>query len=289
MKQIDLHVHSTYSDGTLTPSQLIDKAINIGLAAMALTDHDTVDGLPEAAAYAKKKHFELISGIEFSTFFDKKEIHIVGLFIDYTNQLFNEELVKQRKSREEKNKKMCEKLQEIGIAIEYDELLRQYAGSVLTRAHFADYLMKKGYVRDRNEAFQRYIGDGRPCFVDRKKMLPEHAIELIKMAGGIPILAHPILYHLGNEQMSKLMEYLCKHGIAGLEAIYSTYSTGEELKMRSLANHYHLLISGGSDYHGANKPHIELGFGMGNLAVPYELLEKLKQAADAAHHNPPLY
>lgn len=276
MKPIDLHVHSTYSDGTLTPSQLIDKAITTGLAAMAITDHDTIDGIDEALEYAKRKSFELISGIEFSTFFDNKEIHIVGLLIDHTNEALNHELIAQRKSREEKNIKMCKKFEEISIPISYDEMLEQYGNCVITRAHFADYLLKKGYVHDRNEAFSRYIGDGKPCFVERHKMLPEHALKLIKMAGGIAILAHPVLYHLGNEQMTKLMDYLCLHGIDGLEAIYSTYSMGDQIQMQNLASRYHLLISGGSDYHGANKPHIELGTGMGKLFVPYEILEKLK-------------
>ncbi len=280
MKPIDLHVHSIYSDGTLTPSQLIDTAIDTGLAAMAITDHDTIDGIPEALEYAKTKSFELISGIEFSTFFEKKEIHIVGLFIDHTNKAFNHELITQRKSREEKNIKMCKKFEEIGIHISYEEMLEWYAHSVITRAHFADYLLKKGYVHDRNEAFSRYIGDGKPCFVERNKMLPERAIELIKKAGGVAILAHPILYHLGNEQMTKLINYLCQHGIDGLEAIYSTYSMSDQIQMQKLASRYHLLISGGSDYHGANKPHIKLGTGTGKLFVPYEVLEKLKKQKD---------
>ena len=130
------------------------------------------------------------------------------------------------------------------------------------------------------EAFSRYIGDGKPCFVERNKMLPERAIELIKMAGGVAILAHPILYHLGNEQMTKLINYLCQHGIDGLEAIYSTYSMSDQIQMQKLASRYHLLISGGSDYHGANKPHIKLGTGTGKLFVPYEVLEKLKKQKD---------
>lgn len=277
MKQIDLHVHSTYSDGTFTPTQLIDEASRIGLAAMALTDHDTVDGIPEAIEAASKKGIELVPGIELSTFYQKKEIHIVGLFIDYTDSAFNKRLLTFKEGREQKNIKMCEKFKELGIEVSYDEMKSMYAGSVITRAHFADYLLKKGIVGDRNEAFDRYIGDNRPCYVDREKITPMEAIDMIHSVGGIAILAHPVLYHLGEAKMHELMDYLCcPGGIQALEAIYSTYKMGDELAMRRLAKEYNILISGGSDFHGANKPHISLGTGMGKLFVPYEVLEKLR-------------
>lgn len=277
MKQIDLHVHSTFSDGTFTPSMLLKEAYDKGLAAMALTDHDTVEGIDEAAAAAEKLGIELVPGIELSTFYDKKEIHIVGLFIDYKDSGFNKKLAEFKDRREAKNMKMCEKFKEIGIDVSYSEMKSMYAGSVITRAHFADYLLKKGIVRDRNEAFDRYIGNRGPCYVDREKITPADAIKLIHSVGGIAVLAHPVLYHLGAAQMTKLMEYLCDNGIQALEAIYSTYSMGEEIQMRNLASRYNLLISGGSDFHGENKPHIQLGKGTGKLFVPYDVLENLKK------------
>jgi hypothetical protein len=276
MKQIDLHVHSTASDGTFTPTMLVDEAVKKGLAAFALTDHDSVDGINEGLAAAEKAGIELIPGIEFSTFYDKKEIHIVGLFIDHKNSEFTERLNVFKDGRENKNIKMCEKFEEIGIHVSYDEMKSMYAGSVITRAHFADYLLKKGIVKDRNEAFEKYIGDGKKCYVDREKITPKEAIELIHSVGGVAVLAHPVLYHLGSDMMGKLMDYLCENGIQALEAIYSTYSMGEELEMRNLAKKYNLLISGGSDFHGANKPHIQLGTGMGKLFVPYDVLEGLR-------------
>ena len=234
MDAIDLHVHSTFSDGTLTPSELISRAKQFHLAAMALTDHDTIEGIPEAVQAASEQNLELVPGVELSTFWDEKEIHIVGLFIEY-------------------------------------------ADAVITRAHFADYLLKKGYIKSRNEAFDRYIGSNGPCYVPRKKMPCAEAIRLIKNAGGVPILAHPVLYHLGKEPMNKLMDYLCDSGIVGLEAIYSTYTAGEEIQMKKLAGERGLILSGGSDYHGANKPHIELGIGRGHLFVPYSLLDEIKK------------
>ena len=159
----------------------------------------------------------------------------------------------------------------------YDEMKKMYEGAVITRANFADYLVRKGYVKSRNEIFDRYLGDSKPCYVPREKMLPEKAIKMIKSVGGVPVLAHPVLYHMGNEQMNKLMDYLCEHGIAGLEAVYSTYTMGDELEMKHIAKERNLLISGGSDYHGANKPDIELGTGRGHLFVPEEILTKIKE------------
>ena len=253
MDAIDLHVHSTFSDGTLTPSELISRAKQFHLAAMALTDHDTIEGIPEAVQAASEQNLELVPGVELSTFWDEKEIHIVGLFIDYTDKTFQKELESLRDVRRNRNIAMCEKFTQLGI------------------------LLKKGYIKSRNEAFDRYIGSNGPCYVPRKKMPCAEAIRLIKNAGGVPILAHPVLYHLGKEPMNKLMDYLCDSGIVGLEAIYSTYTAGEEIQMKKLAGERGLILSGGSDYHGANKPHIELGIGRGHLFVPYSLLDEIKK------------
>lgn len=144
MKSIDLHVHSTYSDGTLTPSELVKKAFSINLAAMALTDHDTIDGIPEAVSCAADYDIELIPGIELSTFYDKKEIHIVGLYIDYTDKNFKKELESLKQSREKRNEKIAARFCEIGIPVSYDEMKKMYEGAVITRANFADYLVKIG-------------------------------------------------------------------------------------------------------------------------------------------------
>lgn len=277
MDSIDLHVHSTYSDGTLTPKELVCKAHEINLAAMALTDHDTINGIPEAIEAGKKYNVEVIPGIELSTFYNDKEIHIIGLYIQYMNHEFQKELESLRNVRRNRNIQMCRKFTELGMPLDYDEMEKKYNDAVITRAHFADFLLHKGYINSRNEAFDRYIGPNGPCYVPRRKITPAEAITIIKAAGGVPILAHPVLYHFGKEQMSKLMDYLCNSGITGLEAIYSTYTMGEELEMKNIASERGLIISGGSDYHGANKPHIELGIGKGHLFVPYSLLEIIKK------------
>lgn len=277
MKQVDLHVHSTYSDGTFTPTELVLHAKKMNLSAFALTDHDTIDGIEEAIKAGNENNIEIIPGVELSTFYDKKEIHIVGLFINYNNPDLKKELELLQDTRINRNLLICERFREIGIDIDYETMLKEYPDSVITRAHFADYLVNRGIVKSRNEAFDRFLNDNGPCYVRREKMLPQRAIELIQNAGGIAILAHPILYHLGNDTMNKLIKYLCNCGLTGLEAIYSTYSMGEEIQMRKLAKENHLLISGGSDFHGANKPHIELGIGRGHLFVPYDILDNLRK------------
>lgn len=318
---VDLHVHSTCSDGTYTPEELVDYAIKKGLRAFALTDHDTVNGLDRAIQYAEELRQaqtaspvsfsynnaddrfpvsfsrndatarlpvssvpgadiprvpEIIPGIELSTEYQGKDIHMVGLFIDYRQPEFAHYLEDFIHSRENRNEKMCALLREHDIDITYEALLAEFPGAVITRAHFARYLLSHGYIQSMKEAFDRYVGDHCPCFVPREKVTPAQAVELILGAGGVPVLAHPILYHMSDERLDTLVAELKKIGLVGIEAIYSTYNTAEERQIRGLASKYDLKISGGSDFHGANKPKIDLGTGWGKLYVPDEVLENLR-------------
>lgn len=337
---VDLHVHSTCSDGTYTPEELVDYAMEKGLRAFALTDHDTVNGLDRAIRYAEglrqaqaaspvnssrtdaglstasplkdavpcltapsqsgagtpapkatdlfsssadadtpvSQVPEIIPGIELSTEYQGKDIHMVGLFIDYHQPDFAHYLEDFIRSRENRNEKMCALLREHGVDITYDALLAEFPGAVITRAHFARYLLSHGYIQSMKEAFDRYVGDHCPCFVPREKVTPAQAVELILGAGGVPVLAHPILYHMSDERLDNLVAELKKIGLVGIEAIYSTYNTAEERQIRKLAAKYNLKISGGSDFHGANKPRIDLGTGWGKLYVPDEVLENLRPA-----------
>lgn len=301
MLPIDLHVHSNRSDGTYTPVQLVDYAIKKGLAAFALTDHDTVDGLDEAIFYAEKLRRELameqetdlpsahpaltrapvpevIPGIEFSTEYQGQDVHIVGLYIDYQSQSFAKQLQEFVASRTARNHKMCRLLREAGIDITYEALLNEFPDAVITRAHYAKYMLSHGYIQSMKDAFDRYVGDRCPCYVPREKVTPVQAVKLILEAKGIPILAHPILYRMSDERLDTLTAELKENGLKGIEAIYSTYKPHEERQIRALAQKYHLLLSGGSDFHGSNKPGIDLGCGCGNLFVPYEILENIKMA-----------
>lgn len=281
MRAIDLHTHSTYSDGTFSVKELIDRAHEKGLAAIALTDHDTVDGIDEAIEYAAEKYpdLEVIPGIEFSTENEGKEVHVVGLYIDYHDKEFIDGLSAFIDSRTGRNIKMCKKLsEEAGIPISYEVLTEEYPGTVITRAHFAKFMVENGYVNSRNEVFDRYIGDHAPYYVEREKISPEDAINSILKAKGVPILAHPILYRLSDERLEALVSKLKDAGLVGIEAIYSTYELRDERQIKELAKKYDLLISGGSDFHGANKPDIDLGTGCGKLFVPEDLLIPIKAA-----------
>ena len=278
MKKVDLHTHSTASDGTYSPSELIDYAYQKGLSAIALTDHDTVAGLSEAIVRGEQyPELEVIPGIEYATVRNGKDIHIVGLYIDFQNEKYLKSLQAFIDSRTERNRKMCQKLTDAGMPVTYEELVEANPGAVITRAHFGRLLLSKGYTTSIKEAFDRYIGDYCPYFVPREKITPEMAIDQILSAGGIPILAHPVLYGLGKDAMDELVHDMKDAGIVGIEALYGTYTAQDERDMKALAIKYDLLISGGSDFHGKNKPHIELGSGTGRMVVPYEVLEKIKK------------
>ena len=280
MRGIDLHTHSNCSDGTFSVKELMDYAHEKNLSAIALTDHDTVDGLDEGALYVKEKYpdMEFVPGIEFSTVEEGKDVHIVGLYIDHHNPDFPGKLQQFIDSRTERNKKMCKKLtEEAGIPISYDELVSSFPGAVLTRAHYAKFMVDRGYARNRNEVFDKYIGDNCPYYVEREKISPEEAIGYILEAGGVPILAHPILYHMSDRKLDALVARLKEAGLKGIEAIYSTYSPSEERQIKELAAKYNLAVSGGSDFHGANKPKIDLGTGMGKLFLPEDLLGPIKE------------
>lgn len=292
MNMVDLHVHSNRSDGTLSPSELVDYAIQKGLSAFALTDHDTVDGLEEALSHAaglkaagktlshgrlsEKTIPEIIPGIELSTEYEGKDVHIVGLYIDYQNPEFLSKLRDFVASRTVRNEKMCARLREAGMDISYEKLLTAFPDSVITRAHYARWMLQNGYIKSLQEAFDRYVGDDCPCYVPREKVTPAQAVELILSADGIPVLAHPTLYHFNRQRLKKLVLELKDAGLLALEGIYSTYSLAEERQMRALASECGLLISGGSDFHGGNKPGLDLATGYGKLFVPQDVLDHLK-------------
>lgn len=276
---IDLHTHSTCSDGTYTPTELVELAKKIGLSALALTDHDTIDGLEEFQTAGKACGIETISGIEFAALWERyhrPEIHIVGLGFDPNHPLFGERMKDIRQSRHIRNLKMCEKLSSIGLHITLEEVAANAGGEIITRAHFANVLLQKGYIKKKEDAFSRYISTGLPGYVEREFLSPELCIRTIKEAGGAAILAHPPLYGLEPEQLKELCRELIPYGLDGIECQYSTYSPAETKAITALAEEMGLLPSGGSDFHGKNKPTIHLGSGKGNLAIPYAFWQGLR-------------
>ena len=281
MRAIDLHTHSNNSDGTFSVKELIDRAHEKGLAAIALTDHDTVDGVDEAIEYAASKYpdLEVIPGVELSTEGEGREVHIVGLYIDNHDKEFVEGLSAFIDSRTTRNKKMCKKLsEEAGIPISYEALTEEFPDTVITRAHFAKFMVDRGYVNSRAEVFDRYIGDHCPYYVGREKITPEDAIKSILKAKGVPVFAHPILCRFGDDRLDEFVGRLKSAGLVGIEAVYSTYERRDETQIKELSKKYDLLVSGGSDFHGANKPDIDLGTGCGKLFVPEDLLIPIKAA-----------
>lgn len=283
MKYIDLHVHSTASDGTFTPSGLVDHAIEVGLSAFALTDHDTMRGVAEAkdrAAWHKARGhaIEVYSGVEISAAYKQKDIHILGLLVDETNEVLNRALATFLENRNRRNDRILERFAALGIGLTMEDLTEDAPDSVITRAHFARALMKKGIVSSVQEAFEKYVGDNGPCYVAREYMSPEQAIGNIKKAGGVPVLAHPLLYNLPHDELYALVERLTNAGLKGIEVYYSSNRGQDEANVKALANHFGLIATGGSDFHGAVKPHIELGSGKGNLKIPYSVLENVMAA-----------
>jgi predicted metal-dependent phosphoesterase TrpH len=279
---IDLHTHSVNSDGTYTPKQIAKEAHEKGLKAVALTDHDCVFGLDEFEKAGQEYGVETISGIEFASYYEssiskKTEIHIVGLLIDKNNKVIIDKTKTILEQRIERNKKMTKRLTELGFPMTYEELCDLAGHNHCSRTHYAMLMVKKGYVKDKNEAFKKYFAYNMPAYVPRILPTPAECIEMIKNAGGIPVLAHPTLYRMNDEQIESMAKDLRQKGMEGIEVMYSTYNTRQQYMINNIAEKYGYLKSGGSDFHGLNKAGISLGTGKGNLAVPYEFLTELKE------------
>lgn len=275
-RMIDMHVHSSASDGTFTPSALLGEAKKAGLSAMALTDHDTMDGIQEAGEAAQKLDIEFIPGVEFSADYHGHEIHVLGYYLSPEYPRLKSKLEEFRDFRITRNERMVKRLNEEGFAISMEELKEKFPDSVMTRAHIARYLTETGQVPDVRTVFSEYIGEGCRCYIERPKISPVEAVILIREAGGLSVMAHPILYKLTQEELAQLTQEMKEAGMCGLEAIYSENSPEDEKRMRRLAESFGLLISGGSDFHGKNKPDIKLGTGKGSLHIPYSLLQPYK-------------
>ncbi|MEY8515949.1 PHP domain-containing protein [Lachnospiraceae bacterium 29-84] len=276
---IDLHTHSTESDGTLSPEALVEHAKELGLSAIALTDHDTVNGLPKARRRAKELGIELVPGIELSTDYEGMEVHILGYYMDETEPAFLTKLQEFVDGRERRNDQMMELLQKEGFAITMEDLRRENPDSVITRAHISRYLVEHGFVKDKATVFQVYLGDGRRCYVPREKITPFEAIRLIQLGGGLAFFAHPVLCHMEDGRLRSFVQSLKEAGLAGIEAMYSLNRPEDEAYLKRLAEEYGLLVSGGSDFHGENKPDIQLGTGKSNLSIPYQYLAQIKESA----------
>ena len=278
MGYIDLHVHSNASDGTLFPTQVVELAAKEGLKAIALTDHDTVAGIREAKEAAARTGVELVPGIEFSCVWKGTEIHILGLFVEIGDPAFTHAVQKLLAIRNERNEEMIRRFQADGIKVTLEGLQAGATGTVITRAHFARLLVEKGYAATLDTAFKKYLQyGGRDC-IRKEQIDPEEVMDILVKNHAFPSLAHIMQYKLGWEENKKLLAYLKELGLKGLEVYHSSHNASQSIRLQDLAVRYGLLPTGGSDFHGGNKPDIQIGVGRGGLKLSYGLLEEIKKA-----------
>lgn len=275
LSRVDLHIHTTASDGSSSPSETVCRAKGAGLSAIAITDHDTVSGYAEAAEAGKENGIEVIPGIELSTRFDGP-FHVLGYFIDCENEELNRVLSQIVEDRDIRNEQIISKMRSDGIGITYDRMKERF-GNVIGRPHIAEILVENGICRDVSDAFEHFVGKGMRYWFPRTTIPPERCIELILHAGGIPVIAHPFEYKYRQKSLPELIEFSIDHGAAGIECRHSSHTPGQMAYLELLAGEYGLLKTGGSDYHGDIKPDIKIGTGTGFVSVPSSWLERLKE------------
>jgi len=274
VSQVDLHIHSTASDGRLSPEEIVRKAVELGLKVIALTDHDTVDGIPPALEAAKAyPELRFIPGVEISTDLADGEAHVLGYFIDYTSRELESTLERFRNSREGRARGMVTKLGALGLDIDWERVEEIAGEGSIGRPHIARAMLEKGYITTFEEAFDKYIGHGGPAYVGREKMTPEEAVRLILRSGGIPVLAHPFTVPEPEDMARKLKAA----GLVGIEAYYKDNTEEQTGAMLDLAERYGLIATGGTDYHGIGSSGEVM---LGGVEVPLEAAERLISLAD---------
>ena len=274
---IDLHVHSTASDGSLTPRELVYYAAEKQLSAIALTDHDTVSGLAEAMAASHHAGIELIPGVEMSCVWEGTEIHILGYFADTASAALQDGLAWFRRMRDERNETILDNLAEDGILLTEEELRAGDPDTVITRAHFARLLTEKGYVQSRKEAFAGYLAYGGKYVPTKDQLTPERVMQMFYDSRIWPSLAHPVQYHLDEDSLVQLISELKDMGLRGLEVWHSSQSWQDTARLQTIARLTGLLPTGGSDFHGSSKPDVEIGTGRGNLKIAERVLDAVRE------------
>ena len=262
----DLHTHTTISDGSFTPSELVQKAIREGLKVIAISDHDNINGIEKAKKVAENSGLKVIAGVELSVEYSPGTMHICGYFIDVKNDYLNKQLEFLQEARRTRNPKIVEKLQQSGFKITMEEVEKKSGGKQVGRPHFATILYEKAYVTTKQEAFDKYLDKSASCYVNKTRLTLEESIKCIREAGGVPILAHPIELKLENkDEYRKMFQALKEKGILGVEAFTSRHLIEQNQFFFELAKEMDFLVTGGSDFHGTNKPDVELGMFGWNL------------------------
>jgi 3',5'-nucleoside bisphosphate phosphatase len=273
---VDLHTHSTASDGSDSPTELVHNVVAARISAFALTDHDTTEGLAEASAAAHLIGVEMIPGVELSLDWDKGGMHLVVLWLEPKASPLQDRLAGLQASRADRNVRMVERIRDLGMDITLSEIEAQSGGGSTGRPHIAAVMVRKGYVPDPQTAFDQYLASGRPAYLGRDRLTPEEAIGLARASGAVPVLAHPHTLGVDNRfEMADLMERLTAAGLIGIECHYGSYDQPGRAGMTAMAARFGLLASGGSDYHGSYKEDVVLGVGRVGIPVPDSVLTEL--------------
>lgn len=275
---IDLHMHSIFSDGTFTPEELIAEGVQAGLKAMALTDHDTVGGVPRFLAAAAQAGMRALTGVEVSSDAGTGTMHVLGYGVDPKDASLLQHLAWIRQGRDERNQEILQKLNRLGLHLTYHEIASYAGADVVGRPHFAQAMIAKGYARDKKDAFDRFLARGKPAYAERRRLDPAGTMELIRGAGGVPILAHPFTLKLAGGALKRALQELADVGLMGLEVYYSEHTPDMQRTYAKLAKDLGLIGTGGSDFHGAVSPGIHMGRGFGSLKVPDDVLDQIEAA-----------
>jgi predicted metal-dependent phosphoesterase TrpH len=272
---IDLHTHSTASDGSLSPAELMERASERGLSAIALTDHDTIAGLEEAEKEAEKHGLRFIPGIEIEILWEPGEFHLLGLGIHRPSALFLEAISELARRREARNREIIERMRRSGIEVSYEEIRSLSGGHSVGRPHFATLLVNRGFVKNREQAFARYLGKDKPFYVPKEGMEFSHALAIIKDAGGLAILAHPLSLYVAWGRLPDLVKDFKAQGLDGLEAWHPTAKVHACKRLESLGKSLGLFITAGSDFHGESRPERKLGITAGDRKIDEAVLEAI--------------
>lgn len=273
---IDLHLHSTCSDGSDTPTEIIEKAAGRGITALALTDHDTTAGVAEFMAAADQAGILGVPGVELSAEFNPGVMHILGYFFDTECAELQEELARVRNGREERNLVMLQKLNDLGYELSWEDVKAEAGSEVVGRPHFATAIIKKGYLKDKRQVFSRLLGNGCKAYADRYRTPPQRCIELIRQAGGVAVLAHPASLKMPRGKLRKLITTLKKAGLEGMEVYHPEHNDNQIKVFKQVAKEFKLVMTGGSDCHGSFTPDLKIGTGFGDMEVPDFVYHKLK-------------
>ncbi|MBR6311497.1 MAG: PHP domain-containing protein, partial [Oscillospiraceae bacterium] len=275
-KLIDLHTHSTRSDGSMTPTELVRHAKKCGLAAIALSDHDSVEGVAEAMAEGERIGVEVVPALEFSVK-SATETHILGYFVDIENAELKDALVRANEVRRLRNNRTCDELRKLGFDVTVEEALAIAPGGMIGRAHYARLLVEKGYTKSVREGFDKYMSVGKPAYCEQQALTAKEAIEVTHAAGGLAFCAHLHLIKLPDDELERFLTELKGYGLDGIEGYYTDYDDEMGERYRAMAERLGLAVSGGTDFHAKMKPHISIGKGLGNMAIPYSVLENIKK------------